>query len=184
MGVRRIFVRDLDQVWYLRGIRGLGTTMASAAEALRAEIGDRSSGRLIVSGNSAGGFAAVAFGALLDADEVHAFSPQTALDRLHRLRWLDARWLTEMFHVRRLVELDRASLDLRALLEHSGPGPAIHLHYCGTHGRDARHAEHLRGLPGVHLHRYPGGGHRLVTDLRDSGELARILRDAVAGVAG
>ena len=173
--MRRILVRDLDQVWYLRGIRGLGGSLPEAAAGLRAEIGARS--RVVLTGNSAGGFAAIAVGARIGADEVHAFSPQTAIDRRHRVRWLDGRWPRQMHHVRRLRP-SRELLDLHAsVLER--PGPSLHLHYCGDHGRDARHARHLAGLPGVTLVPHRGDGHRLVTDLRDRGELASILADAI-----
>jgi len=175
LGARRILVRDLDQVWYLRGIRGLAGTLPAAAAALGDEVGE---GRLVVTGNSAGGFAAIAFGALLGADEVHAFSPQTAIDRPHRVRWLDARWPGRMRAVRRLPPATEP-LDLAPLL-HACPGPQVHVHFCGSHGRDARHARHLRNVPGVTLHPYEGDGHRLVRDLRDRGELARILTEAVA----
>lgn len=171
---RRILIRDLDQVWYLRGVRGLGGSIAEAAAALRDEVGD---GRLVLTGNSAGGFAAIAFGALAGADEVHAFSPQTAIDRAHRARWLDGRWMGRMHQVRRLPS-GTGPLDLSPLVRER-PGPAIHLHYCGSHGRDARHAGHLTGLPGVTPHAHEGDGHRLVRDLRDRGDLARILARAV-----
>lgn len=177
--VRRVFVRDLDQVWYLRGIRGLGDTLADAAAALRDTLGDPT--RLVTAGNSAGGFGAIAFGALLGADEVHAFAPQTAIDRRHRLRWMDIRWPLEMHHVRR-VRASAEILDLRRLLR-VHPGPAVHVHHDTAHGRDRRHAEHLRSSPGVTLHGYPAGGHRLVADLRDDGRLDAILVDAIGGRA-
>ncbi len=178
LGVRRIFVRDLDQVWYLRGIRGLGSDPREAADALRREtVGER----VVTTGNSSGGFAAVLLGSLMGADAVHGFSPQTAIDRAHRLRWLDLRWVPQMHGVRRLHP-DRDVLDLRRHLEAQPASPSIHLHYSATDRRDTRHAEHLDGLPGVTLHRYRHGGHRLVTDLRDSGELAAILRGATGGV--
>ncbi|HYJ60051.1 MAG TPA: hypothetical protein VE032_01135 [Actinomycetota bacterium] len=176
LGVRRILVRDLDQVWYLRGIRGLGASLPEAAARLRAEIGEGA--RVVLTGNSAGGFAAIAFGAIIGADEVHAFSPQTAIDRRHRVRWLDGRWLRQMHHVRRLGP-PHELMDLRRVLRDRG-GPRVHIHYCDDHGRDARHARHLEGLPGVTLVPHRGDGHRLVTDLRDRGDLARILADAVA----
>ena len=55
----------------------------------------------------------------------------------------------------------------------TAPDRALHVHYCGDHGRDARHARHLAGLPGVTLVPHRGDGHRLVTDLRDRGDLAQ-----------
>ena len=179
---RRLFARDLDQVWYLAGIRGLGTTVGETAAALTKELPEMPGRRTVAVGNSAGGFGAIAFGVRCRVDEVHAFSPQTAIDRSHRARWLDVRWLPQMFHVRRLRGIDPSELDLRRLLEARGDGgPAIHVHYCARHRWDRLHAEHLAGLPRVQLHRYEEGGHRLVRVLRDSGRLRELLTDALAG---
>jgi hypothetical protein len=174
---RRVFVRDLDQAWYLRGVRGLGSTLAEAAAALAGLIGE--DGPLVLTGNSAGGFGAIAFAAWMGRGTVHAFSPQTAIDRHHRLAWGDLRWMPQMRSVRRIDGLGPADLDLRVLLTERPVAGPIHLHHCMRHRRDVRHARNLEGVPGVQAHRYPGGGHRLVTDLRDSGDLARILRSAL-----
>jgi hypothetical protein len=174
--VRRVFVRDLDQVWYLRGVRGLGDTLPEAAAALGEALG--APVRLVTTGNSAGGFAAIAFGSLLGADETHAFAPQTAIDRRHRVRWMDVRWPREMHHLRR-VRAAPELLDLRTVLR-DHPGSAIHVHHSAAHGWDRRHAEHLRDLPDVTLHAYPAGGHRLVAELRDDGRLDAILSRAIA----
>jgi hypothetical protein len=179
LDVRRIFVRDLDQVWYQRGIRGLGESPQTAAEALRAEIGAQP---IVTVGNSAGGFGAIWFGAMLGAVEAHAFAPQTAIDRWHRLRWGDLRWMREMAAVRRLDPRSER-LDLRRYLLAHPSTLRIHLHVSATHRRDLRHARHLAGLPGVRIDRYPSGGHRLVTDLRDAGDLAVILRSATTVAA-
>jgi hypothetical protein len=160
---RRLFVRDLDE---------------DAAAGIRdALTGIR---RTVAVGNSAGGFGAILLGTLAGVDEVHVFSPQTAIDRRHRVRWLDLRWPRQMFHVRRLAKISPNHLDLRVLLEARSSVPRIHVHYCGTHGRDVAHARHLEGLPTVTLHEHPGrSGHRLVTELRDRGELQPMLRRAL-----
>jgi hypothetical protein len=179
LDVRRIFVRDLDQVWYQRGIRGLGDTPETAATALRAEIGAEP---IVTVGNSAGGFGAIWFGAMLGAKEAHAFAPQTAIDRRHRLPWGDLRWMAEMRGVRRLHP-DPERLDLRRYLAAHPSALRIHLHVSTTHRRDMRHARHLEDLEQVTITRYASGGHRLVTDLRDAGDLAAILRSATT-VAG
>lgn len=52
---------------------------------------------------------------------------------------------------------------------------------CHGHRLDARHAQRVAGLPGVSLHRYDEGGHRLVGVLRDRGDLRRIMEGALRG---
>ena len=82
----RIFVRDLAHVWYHRGIPGLGSTIEDAAAGIRTLLGSRQSTslsggqRLIVTGTSAGGYAALVFGTLLGADVVLSIVPQTVVD--------------------------------------------------------------------------------------------------------
>ena len=173
-------VRDLDQVWYLRGIRGLGDTVAAAAAALREEVGGA---RLVTTGNSAGGFGAIAFGALLGASEVHAFSPQTASTA-------DtgpvARRTVAPAGAPRPAPAGRSRAPRsppappgrgRPAAGRPARDPSPHRRVARA-GRAPRAAP--RGVQGVEIHRYAGAGHRLVTDLRDDGELARILRGAVA----
>ena len=66
-------------------------------------------------------------------------------------------------------------------LERSSPS-ARSTYYCdqGTQGRlDALHATRMARFPGVHLHKRNEGGHNVVKHLRDSGELADILREAI-----
>lgn len=180
LDTRRIFARDLRQTWYLAGIEGLGATPHQAAEGLEAVLGD-GRGRVVTTGNSAGGFAAIVYGALVGADEVHAFSPQTVLTRAARAAWVDLRWLPEMRRLRRLPEVPPDLLDLRRFLTGHEQSPTIHVHYCRGHRLDARHAERIGDLPGVRLHAYEEGGHGLVGALRDEGSLRRILEEALRG---
>lgn len=178
LDTRRIFARDLRQTWYLAGIEGLGDSVGEAADGLGALVGT-SVTRVVTTGNSAGGFGAIVYGTLIGASEVHAFSPQTVLSRRQRAAWLDLRWLREMRGVRRLDDISPDMLDLQRFLRRAGVLPTIHLHYCGRHRLDRLHAERIGDIPGVHLHAYADGGHRLVGVLRDSGELRRILEGAL-----
>lgn len=181
LDTRRIFARDLRQSWYLAGIEGLGSDPRGAAAGLRRVVGDGA--RVVTTGNSAGGFGAIVYGTLIGAEEVHAFSPQTVLTRATRAAWLDARWLPEMHHVRRLRGLDPDLLDLDRFLSARDRLPSIHVHYCEDHRLDRRHAERLRHVPRVRLHPYREGGHALVAVLRDAGELRSILEGALASPA-
>ena len=74
-----LFLTDIDQVWYQSGVRGVGSSIPEVAAFLRGVIDDNGFDRIVMIGNSAGGYAALLFGALVGADVVHAFSPQTEL---------------------------------------------------------------------------------------------------------
>ena len=78
--VKRLFVRDLRQAWYHLGVPDHGATLAQVAESLCRLIAPHEVERLVVAGTSAGGYAALVFGAMLGADSVVCFAPQTVLD--------------------------------------------------------------------------------------------------------
>jgi hypothetical protein len=57
----------------------------------------------------------------------------------------------------------------------------LHLHFARDSRLDAIHAEHVRDLPQVTVHEHTEGSHRLVTVMRESGELRATFERAVAG---
>ena len=177
---KKLFLRDLDRAWFLKGLRGVTGNVDETVAFLRAEMAVTGARRLVLTGYSLGGFAALLYGALLGADEVQAISPQTFITFGRRLRCGDHRWRR---YVWRLHFSDtRRFHDLKPILQQAR-GPQFHIRFARDSRLDPCHAEHVRGLPGVTIHEYPEGGHRLVTALHDSGEMRRILENAVAGSA-
>ncbi len=61
---KHIFVRDLRYLWYQKGINNKYDTVAKTAELLQSKVGK---GSLLCVGGSAGGYAAILFGLLLNA---------------------------------------------------------------------------------------------------------------------
>jgi hypothetical protein len=49
---------------------------------------------------------------------------------------------------------------------------------------DRLHADRLDGLAGVQLHRMRGGAHSIALQMRESGELERVLHGALLPAAG
>jgi hypothetical protein len=62
--VSKVFLRDLDESWNHRGVRGLSTDVESTAEALERIVSETAAERVVFTGNSAGGYASLLFGAL------------------------------------------------------------------------------------------------------------------------
>jgi hypothetical protein len=92
IGVKKAFVRDHHQAWYHRGVKGVGRDIDAVSRHLRELCAGR---RAIFVGNSAGGYAALLFGAAIGA-EVHAFSPQTFISHGLRKEHGDRRWQAEI----------------------------------------------------------------------------------------
>jgi hypothetical protein len=183
--VKRLFVRDLHQAWYHRGLPGYGTTLTSVAQSLRELIGRYDVDRLVVTGNSAGGYAALVFGTLLDADVVLCFAPQTVLD----LDVLDAigdhRWDDRL---RPLVDgdvLDQDWVDVGPALARTARGTTRYeVYFDESLSVDRDHVERLAGVQNLRLYRFGRGAHHVVGSLRDSGALSLILQRALQGPVG
>jgi pimeloyl-ACP methyl ester carboxylesterase len=177
--VKRLFVRDPALVWFQHGVPGFGETIDEVAASLKAIVDEQGIERLVVIGSSAGGYAALAFGALLRADLVLAFSPQTILDR----GWLDEvgddRWPGHFKSLAVLGGPDPRWVDLREALAREQPrGTVYEVHYPSPYEPDTRHAERLAGVPGVKLIGHDRAYHNFIQGLRNRGELAEIFRAA------
>jgi acetyl esterase/lipase len=178
-GVKRLYVRDLRQAWYHRGMPGHGDRLMDVAAALREVVARRHVERLVVVGNSAGGYAALVFGTLLSADVVLAFSPQTTLDLESLAQMDDHRWDERLQPLQDAAAFDRDWLDLaRALPRARRADTRYEVFFDDTH-LDRVHGERLEGLENVRLFRFGGGQHELARALRDSGALARVLERAI-----
>lgn len=173
----RIFVRDQRRGWYLTGIGGGLDDWLSILVRLEGIVGDIAPATVTAVGASAGGYAAILFGSMLDVDVVHAFGPQTTLRADQLAEMGDGRWerALDAAGVRERPGVDD-ELDLRAWYEMAdGGGTEYHLHACEGHRGDRLHVERMQGLRGFHLHLYPCADHLPARYLRDSGELARLL---------
>ena len=180
--VKRLFLRDLRQAWYHEGLPPDGRGLLDVAEELRRTIAAQAVDRLVVTGNSAGGYAALVFGTLLGADSVLAFAPQTILDLGELETMNDHRWDERLTAVTAAGSLDPDWTDLAAALAREPfAKPDRKVFFDETLRQDRLHAERLAGVEGVRLYRFGGGSHHLVRSLRDCGALARLLREAVSG---
>ncbi len=177
--INRIYLRDLAQVWYHGGLPGFADDIDGIAYFLKEKIRQSKASKVILVGNSMGGYAAILLGILLDADIVHAFSPQTFIDRVNRFRYFDRRWRKQIQNTYRLA--DKKYFDLRPLI-HARQEKlkcSINIFYSHDHRLDRIHASRLSSLRNVELHTFGSGGHGLVKRLRDTGELNKIINDSL-----
>lgn len=179
--VQRLYLRDHVQAWYQRGVLGLGDDIASTARALQERIDAARVRRLVVAGNSAGGYAALLFGHLLRADAVLAFSPRSFVGWRQRVRHRDFRRWRELAALSRSGGPDPAFEDLVAVFGDAPGFARADVHYATGDRIDVLHAERLGPTPGVVLHPHPVGGHSLVASLRADARLTALLREACTG---
>ena len=178
----RIFVRDLAQAWYHRGIPGLGPTIEDAAAGIRTLLESRPPKRLVVTGTSAGGYAALVFGTLLGADVVLSIVPQTVVndELMHAMG--DHRWDRQLEKLIASGAWDSRWSDLRRDLPRARRGATRYEVYFDPDVElDRLHAERLTKVPGVRLNHAHGEHGRVARNLRESGELQRILTASLTG---
>lgn len=179
--VKRLFVRDLHQAWYHHGVPTYGSTIAAVGESLRQLIASERIERLVTVGNSAGGYAALVFGTLLDADKVLCFAPQTTIDPDTLSGMNDQRWTSKLRSLEAAGVLDPEWTDLRRALSevHCGTNTRYDIYFDESFRADRLHAERLAGIDGVQLHGLQGARHAIAHAMRATGELERVLLGAL-----
>jgi hypothetical protein len=168
-GTDVIFYKDFNQCWYQRGLLGVSEDVPSTLAHIRCVLDERPSGPVQCVGTSAGGFAAILFGVLLDAGHIAAFAPQTGVTErvFRRFRSADSR-LAE-------VPAGGRYLDLVPVLEKARFSGRIDIHYARDNPIDQAAAERLAHFPFVTLHPAETDGHNVASHLRRTGHLAACL---------
>jgi hypothetical protein len=180
LAAKKLFVRDLRQAWYHRGIPGHGATLEECAAALRELIDGAHVERLVVAGNSAGGYAAMILGSLMEADVALCFAPQTVLDLGVLADMDDHRWDEQLRELLEAGVIDGRYVDVRSALADAPSGrTAFEVYFDEDFDVDRLHAERVGAVAGVTLHPLRGGKHGIARDMRESGQLDRVLRAAL-----
>jgi hypothetical protein len=172
----RVFFRDPKMLWYQMGVENVGRTVPEVAAYVKRLRMQEQVNRVVVIGNSGGGFAAILFGTLAGADEIHAFNPSTKL-----LVESDTSYPEQLALLHREAGLDNPYIDLRKiLLQKPDANPAIYIHYSSGDKKDRHQAQYLRDIPHVHLLQYPFVSHHLARYLAKRGVLTEIVQEAIA----
>ena len=180
--VDKIFIRDVNQAWYHKGLNGIGNNIEEIADYFKKLIEKYNYNKVVCLGNSMGGYAALVIGKLIDADIILSFAPQTFLDSKNRELHRDNRWIEQIAQLPTTIE--PKYLDLSLLFDSKTNNSLIHIFYSLDERIDIVHANWLKDTANVTLHVYENGGHQLVQHLRKSGELYRILRNNLIDFSG
>jgi hypothetical protein len=176
---KKAFLRDPRRAWYQLGIPGVGDTAQDVQNLLSTVIDEAAVTRVVMAGASAGGFAALLFGARCGADEVLAFSPQTFVDAENRARAGDDRWPEQIAALHEQAAGRGLALDLRDVLPLYAGKTRFQVHVSTDDALDLVHAHRLADRGGVRIVEHERGGHRLVKTLRDRGLLGPLLTAAL-----
>jgi len=172
----RIFVRDLNQAWYFKGLTPEINSIEKTAAFLREKIESLKPRITVFTGNSAGGYAAILFGLLLDPDHVLAFSPQTFIDRRNRLLHWDRRWKKEVREVYKYSLPQERFYDLKKVAREFSGNCRFSLYYSPRGRVDAAHCNRMRTLQNFSIYfDARAEEHGIVKYLRDTGKLREIF---------
>jgi pimeloyl-ACP methyl ester carboxylesterase len=175
----RLFIRDLDQCWYQTGVPSISRDINGTVQFIQDTRASLGAERLVLVGNSMGGFAALLFSSLIPDCRAVAFSPQTFISPLLRLWYRDARWYRTIAKAWRRSVLRPYVWDLLPLMRSRMPAANSATVFAASgHRLDRLHAERLHGVPGVTVRLLDGDTHNVVKSLRDRGELPAIIAGA------
>ncbi len=173
----KVFLRDFERAWYQKGLDAEMNHIDKVRDYLYELIAQNNYHKICFLGSSMGGYAAILFGAMLKADKVIAFAPQTFIDKINRLKYYDRRWSEEINKLHAFPARRKEYFDLKKYLAQVKDFKTeIALYYASSDRLDKKHAERLSHLPQVKLHPQANGGHEVVKHIRDSGELDQIIR--------
>jgi tetratricopeptide (TPR) repeat protein len=173
-GANLVYVRDIQETRYLRGIVGLGDDFASTADAIR-ELADRAGAkRILMLGNCEGCAGALRYGAAVDAQAVLAVSPNIGVPASQVLKPMDSG------KVDRIRAAYPGLLDVPALYRTAGEKPRVTLIFGEKDEPDDSRVRELANVPGVASagiaqHRFP-----ILRILLTEGLLQPMLQEFVA----
>ena len=164
-----IFIKDFWQCWYQKGLLGISNNIQDTVTYLRQELSEISYKKLVFIGTSAGGYASLLFGNLLNADNVLCFSPQTNIQRkvFNRFKSQDSRLKD--------IDFNCPYLDLNQTFKLHDYSGKINI-YFGEHNLvDKEHASNLIDFEYVNLIPLATDSHNTAEYLKEQGKLDKIL---------
>lgn len=178
--IDKLFVRDISCRYYMTGLKYSTVTLEETLALIKSYIQRKSYKKIVGLGCSAGGFAAILYGQVLQFTKVLAFAPQTVLNHKKDTLIEDVynapntcKWL----RTRREDEFYLNCLDLNNMKPFPCP---VEIHYSvnGNKGIDKKHALYLE-CNNCEIHEHPGNDHMIALTLRNNGKLKEIIEKEI-----
>lgn len=181
--IDKLFLRDVTCRYYMTGLRNSSSSLEDTLTLIENIIDNKQYKKIIALGCSAGGYAAILFGHLLNFDKVLAFSPQTVLNHKKTLligdkfnapktcEWLSTRSKQPSANT---TELYNKALDLNNIKPFNCE---IDIHYSvlANMGTDKLHALYIEDQDKCNIFEHPGNDHMIALTLRNNGKLKEII---------
>lgn len=160
---KKLFIRDLQDAWYNKGLLGLTQDVEQTAAYLKTIITQPDIDRVVFIGASSGGYAAILYGHLLQIDEIHAFGAQTKIPNDDQ-------------EAKLLAGVQPIYFDLAKTFQPQSLTNYYHLYFDNQFLPDYDHAHRLVHHNQVTLHGYDAGvGHKIAMWLKHQKLLRPII---------
>jgi len=189
--VDKLFLRDTGppnaKTWacryYLLGMRHNTHSLEKSIEFIRDTfVTNKKYKKIVGFGCSAGGYAAILYGSKLKFHKIIAFNPQTNIDKykdeVMKDRYNAPHTTQYLRNQRKDSKFYQDSLDLKKLQPYISK---IEIHYSdkSNHGRDKIHAQYINDDENVDIIEHMSNSHLLALDLKNAGELHKIIEGAL-----
>jgi len=184
----KIYCLDQKYIYYQEGISDEVNSLPKMTGRLRELVNEAEPSNIRCLGVSAGGFASLLFGHLLEVDVVHAFGPQTFLTTELENRYYESGMEDyDTLGSKRLLldeamrrNPDQCIFDLAPVLKEWN-GKTHHVVHVGRGSKkDVAYAKHIAGCPGVEVRYYACNTHACASQtLKYQGRLSQVVLEGI-----
>ncbi|MBU0761560.1 MAG: hypothetical protein KKD39_00905, partial [Candidatus Altiarchaeota archaeon] len=132
--INKVFIRDLRVNYYHKGLLNISKDIQGTVDYFKKIVDDVQPEKTVMIGSSMGGYAAILFGTLMNADTVISFVPQTILDKEKHKRGIPREKCEEKY------------VDLKNVIKSEKAKTKYHIYY-GSDREDIIQAERLKKTP-------------------------------------
>ncbi len=163
----KLLVRDPSENWYNTGLPGVGDTVADIAAAIEEKVAELNAKRILTIGSSMGGYAAILFGCMIQAERAIALVPQTLLDPDLPRRRPPRGVALQVPDLREVVaKTPSTKIDVIAALDDI---------------LDVFHAQRIASFPSVRVLGLSGVDHKFAETLNQQGKYYPLIEDLIKG---
>jgi|TARA_B110000495_G_scaffold203404_1_gene226923 hypothetical protein len=168
-----IFIRDFKQAWYSFGVEGLGKNIEETSNNLCNKISKYN--HIITMGNSMGGYAAILFAEMINANFSIAINPQTFIDKKNREVFRDNRWNDNISKIHEKI-IESKYFDLKNIVSDSLDKKTRHMVFFGENEElDKNHAIRFLNNENFKIFMVKNTNHDAAKHLKNEGILDKIL---------
>jgi len=166
LDMNQMFISDVHGMWYHGNYKGLpGLGYKTLFKFLKKRINKLKPEKIITIGASKAGYGAILFGALLNADVVYSFSPQTIMDDIFYEKFDMHNRVEKLKKEIPEFELAEKTKDLRkVILEHKDNKTQYNIFHGSGNIEDTRNIEHISDLKNIKVYTLPYVHHKISRD--------------------